>query len=91
MPTATSTSLINAKIIPGALQGADISPEALHDMDDMASALTSALVGHMHDEVRARSQKTITDADVERATLKLFGEHLGMSLVQHALNVRHHG
>lgn len=83
--------MINAKIIPGALQGADISTDALHDMDNMASALTSALVTEMHSNVRARSMKTITDADVERATLKLFGEHLGMALVEHALNFRHHG
>lgn len=83
--------MIQAKIIPGALQGAEMSADALTDLDEAASALTSALVDEMHNEVRTRSAVTITDADVERATLKLFGEQLGMSLVQHALNFRHRG
>lgn len=83
--------MLNTKLVPGALHGAEISPDGLKELDALATSLTNALVQHMHADVRERGGKTITDADVERATLKLFGHEMGMTLVQHALSFRHRG
>lgn len=83
--------MLKAKIVSGALQGAEIRPDALQQLDAIASTVASALIAEVHDTTEARGQKTIQEQDVQAAALKLFGEELGMKLVQHALNVRHRG
>lgn len=86
--------MIKAKIVSGALQGAEIRPDALNQLDIIAAGVATALVDEVHASLECRSpksHKTIQEQDIQAAVLKLFGEQLGMSLVEHALNVRHRG
>lgn len=83
--------MIKAKVVAGALQGAEIRPDALTQLDALATSVANALVAEVHSSVKARGLKTIREDDVRDATLTLFGDELGMMLLQHALNVRHRG
>ena len=87
--------MLKIKILSGALQGGEIRDDALRDLETMASSVAAAVVQEVHAVATQRggagSPVVLTEADVETATLHLFGEQLGASLVQHALNVRHRG
>ena len=83
--------MIKTKILSGALQGAEIRPDALHDLERMVSDVVLAMVKEVHADRKEHGSRVINEADIERATLRLFGQELGVALVQHALDVRHRG
>lgn len=83
--------MLKVKILSGALQGGEIREDALKELEAVASQVAHAVVKEVHAAAKQRGTKVLTEADVEQATLQLFGEELGAALVHHAVDVRHRG